>query len=105
MEILGVVFDMDGVLIDSEPVHIESWEILFQERGIDLEGIDWVIVGGESGPHARPMRPEWVEEILEQCEAADVPFFFKQWGGTNKTKAGRLLHGREWNGFPGIRPG
>ncbi|MBN1808109.1 MAG: phage Gp37/Gp68 family protein [Planctomycetes bacterium] len=67
---------------------------------IDLEGIDWVIVGGESGPHARPMDEEWVIDIREQCAKAMVPFFFKQWGGTNKKKAGRLLAGRTWDAMP-----
>jgi len=68
--------------------------------GLDLRGIHWVIVGGESGPRARPMRTEWVEDIRCQCEARGVPFFFKQWGGTNKKRTGRLLDGRQWNHFP-----
>jgi protein gp37 len=67
---------------------------------LELEGIDWVIVGGESGPGARPMDKEWVLEIKEKCELAGVPFFFKQWGGTNKKKAGRLLDGRTYEGMP-----
>lgn len=67
---------------------------------LDLEGIDWVIVGGESGPRARPMRESWVIEIRDQCRAAAVPFFFKQWGGTNKKKAGRLLDGQIWDEMP-----
>jgi len=67
---------------------------------LDLEGIDWVIVGGESGPGARPMDPEWACDIRDQCVAANVPFFFKQWGGVNKKKAGRLLEGRIWNQMP-----
>ena len=65
-----------------------------------LEGIDWVIVGGESGPGARPVQEEWVANIRDQCVAAKVPFFFKQWGGTNKKKAGRLLEGRTWEDMP-----
>ncbi len=69
-------------------------------RRLELSGIDWVIVGGESGPRARPMEQGWVEEILEQCEAVGVPFFFKQWGGRNKKKAGRCLHGRTWDAMP-----
>lgn len=68
--------------------------------GLNLEGIHWVIVGGESGPGARPMHPEWARDIREQCVAAGVPFFFKQWGGVNKKRAGRLLDGREWNEMP-----
>jgi protein gp37 len=67
---------------------------------LDLRSIDWAIVGGESGPRARPMSPGWVVEIRSQCEAAGVPFFFKQWGGKNKKKAGRLLEGRTWDEMP-----
>jgi protein gp37 len=69
---------------------------------LDLRGIDWVIVGGESGPGARPMQEEWVVEIKMQCQRARVPFFFKQWGGVNKKKAGRLLEGRTWNEVPKV---
>jgi protein gp37 len=68
--------------------------------GLDLRGIDWVIVGGESGPRARPMDPDWVTDIRDQCSRAKVPFFFKQWGGTNKKKAGRLLEGQTWDQMP-----
>jgi protein gp37 len=67
---------------------------------LDLRGIDWVIVGGESGPGARPMKEEWVVEIKEQCLAAKVPFFFKQLGGVRKKKAGRELQGRTWEQMP-----
>ena len=69
-------------------------------KDMDLTGIDWVIVGGESGPGARPMKVEWVRDILRQCRAEDVPFFFKQWGGTNKKKTGRLLDGRTYDEMP-----
>jgi len=65
-----------------------------------LERIDWVIVGGESGPGARPMRAEWVLDLRDQCQRAGVPFFFKQWGGPNKKQAGRLLEGRTWDEMP-----
>jgi protein gp37 len=65
-----------------------------------LDGIDWVIVGGESGPGARPMDPRWVSEIRDQCRSADVAFFFKQWGGVNKKRAGRVLDGRTWDEMP-----
>jgi protein gp37 len=68
---------------------------------LDLDGIDWVIVGGESGPGARPIEAPWVEDIRDRCVAAGVAFHFKQWGGTNKKAAGRLLGGRIWNEFPG----
>lgn len=67
---------------------------------LDLTGIDWVIVGGESGPGARPMREQWVLDIRDQCESARVPFFFKQWGGVNKKKAGRMLDGQLYNQMP-----
>jgi protein gp37 len=65
-----------------------------------LDGIDWVIVGGESGPGARPMNPEWVVSIRNQCIEANVPFFFKQWGGVWKKKFGRTLEGRTWDQMP-----
>jgi len=67
---------------------------------IDLRCIDWVIVGGESGPGARPMNEEWVTDIREQCLNAGVAFFFKQWGGVQKKKAGRTLEGRTWDEMP-----
>jgi len=69
---------------------------------MDLDGIDWVIVGGESGPGARPMKEEWVTDIRDQCIDAGVPFFFKQWGGVNKKKTGRILQGRTWDEMPEI---
>lgn len=68
---------------------------------LHLAGIDWVIVGGESGPGARPMEQQWVLEIRDQCRKAGVPFFFKQWGGFNKKKTGRKLEGRTWDEMPG----
>jgi protein gp37 len=68
---------------------------------LDLEGMDWVIVGGESGPHARPMQPDWVREIRDQCGERGVAFFFKQWGGVRPKSGGRELDGREWNEYPG----
>jgi protein gp37 len=67
---------------------------------LDLRAIDWVIVGGESGPHARPMSEAWVTDIRDQCLAAGVPFFFKQWGGVRKKTAGRVLGGRTWSQLP-----
>lgn len=67
---------------------------------LDLAGIHWVIAGGESGPGARPMKEEWVVEIRDQCLDAGVPFFFKQWGGVQKKKTGRLLEGRTWDQMP-----
>lgn len=68
--------------------------------GLDLHGIDWVIVGGESGRRPRPMMEQWVLDIWTACERADMPFFFKQWGGTNKKKAGCRLRGREHKNTP-----
>lgn len=65
-----------------------------------LDGIDWVIVGGESGPGARPMQPEWVTSIRDQCVEANVPFFFKQWGGVWKKRLGRVLEDRTWDQMP-----
>ncbi len=70
---------------------------------LDLTGIDWVIVGGESGPRARPMDKSWVINIRNQCVRASVAFFFKQWGGRSPKAGGRLLEGKEWNQFPGRR--
>lgn len=67
---------------------------------LDLNGIDWVIVGGESGPGARAMKPEWVRDIRDQCRRAGVPFFFKQWGGVFKKCTGRQLDGRTWDEMP-----
>ncbi len=67
---------------------------------LNLESIDWVIVGGESGPRARPIRESWVIDIHNQCQKKKVPFFFKQWGGVNKKKTGRILDGRTWDEMP-----
>jgi protein gp37 len=67
---------------------------------LDLSGISWVIVGGESGPGARPMETTWVLDIRDQCIEAGVSFFFKQWGGRSPKSGGRMLEGREWNQFP-----
>ena len=72
-------------------------------RKLKLNNIHWVIVGGESGPKARPMKEEWVLDIKDQCKEVCVPFFFKQWGGKNKKKTGRLLEGKTWDELPKIR--
>lgn len=69
-------------------------------RNLNLRDIDWVIVGGESGPGARPVDPAWVTDIRDQCQRAAVPFFFKQWGGVQKKKRGRELEGRTWDEMP-----
>ena len=82
-------------------VKFVSFEPLLAPVGkIDLTGLDWAIVGGESGPRARPMAEEWALEIRDQCRAAKVAFFFKQWGGIRPKSGGRLLEGREWNQYP-----
>jgi protein gp37 len=80
-----------------------SFEPLIGPIGpIDLKGIDWVIVGGESGPRARPMKEEWAIELRDQCKVDEVAFFFKQWGGFRPKTGGRELKGREWNQYPKI---
>jgi protein gp37 len=91
-------------------VRFLSCEPLLGPLKLDLRGIHWVIVGGESGPRARRMNPDWVREIRQQCEAAGAAFFFKQWGAHNeagervgKGRAGRLLDGRVWGGMPIVR--
>lgn len=70
-------------------------------NNLPLQGIDWVIVGGESGPYARTLKAEWVRTIRDICINQKVPFFFKQWGGTRKTLTGRILDGKQWDQFPG----
>lgn len=86
-------------------VRFLSIEPLLEDLGeIDLNGIGWVIVGGESGLGARPMEKSWVVSIREQCQAASVPFFFKQWGGTRKAKAGRELDGQVYDEMPCRQP-
>jgi protein gp37 len=70
--------------------------------GLDLRHIHWVIVGGESGPGARPMKKAWVVDIRNQCERQAVPFFFKQWGGVNRNRSGRMLDGQIWNQLPAL---
>jgi protein gp37 len=80
-----------------------SIEPLLEDLGdLDLRGISWIIVGGESGPHARPIQKAWVESLLKQAMEANVPFFFKQWGGVNKQKTGRKLNGRTYDAMPRV---
>ena len=84
-------------------VRFVSFEPLLGRVGrTNLAGIHWAIVGGESGPRARPMEPEWVEEIRTQCQTSGTAFFFKQWGGTNKKSTGRTYRGRTWDEFPRV---
>jgi protein gp37 len=78
-----------------------SIEPLLEDLGhVDLRGISWVIVGGESGPSARPMKKKWVIDIRDQCRRANIPFFFKQWGGVRKSEMGRQLNGRTYDEMP-----
>jgi protein gp37 len=82
-------------------VRFLSVEPLIEDLGrLDLDGLHWVIVGGESGPGARSMDPRWARSVRDQCLASRVPFFFKQWGGVRKSEAGRLLDGQTHDGFP-----
>lgn len=84
-------------------VRFISFEPLLGEiRDIDLSGIDWAIVGGESGPKARNIKPEWIYSLKNECERQGVMFYFKQWGGTNKKKAGRTLLGQTWDDMPEV---
>lgn len=73
---------------------------LADNQWFPMQHLHWVICGGESGPGARPMNPEWARSLRDQCQAAHVPFFFKQWGGVNKKSTGRILDGRTWNELP-----
>ncbi|MFH1741128.1 MAG: phage Gp37/Gp68 family protein [bacterium] len=88
--------------IDARVKFISFEPLLGLVSDLSLTNIDWVIAGGESGPKARPMESLWVREIRDQCIVAEVPFFFKQWGGVNKKKTGRVLDGRIWDQMPNI---
>lgn len=84
-------------------VRFISFEPLIGPVGdVDLSSIHWAIVGGESGPNARPIDPEWVDEIEAQCRESNTAFFFKQWGGTNKKATGRTYRGRTWDEYPSV---
>lgn len=101
VEAVKYLYRIDDLRQTDAQIKFVSFEPLLGPVGkFDLRGLDWVIVGGESGPKARPMDPAWVMEIRDQCRKANVPFFFKQWGGFNKKKAGRLLEGRTWDQMP-----
>jgi len=91
---------LDFLKATKSSIKFLSIEPMLGPVNVNLTGIDWVIVGGESGPGARPINIEWVRPIRDQCVDNGIPFFFKQWGGVNKKKSGRLLDGREWNEMP-----
>jgi len=96
-------FRIDHLRRTSAHVKFVSFEpLLGPVNTLDLGGMHWAIVGGESGPGARPMRDEWVVNIRDHCRRAKVPFFFKQWGGVNKKRNGRLLNGRTWDEMPSL---
>lgn len=96
-------YRVDDLRVTDAKIKFLSLEpLLGPLHGLDLCEIDWVIAGGESGPKSRPVDPAWVTSIRDQCLEANVPFFFKQWGGRNKKKAGRLLEGRTWDQMPSM---
>ena len=86
--------------INSDARFISFEPLLGPIGAVDLQGVAWAIVGGESGPRARPMEESWARQIRDICDRDDVAFFFKQWGGARPKSGGRLLDGEEWNGFP-----
>jgi protein gp37 len=95
---------VDLVAVPAQVRFLSCEPLLGPLDNLPLDGIHWVIVGGESGPGARPMQPEWVESIRLQCAEKGVAFFFKQWGGVRKHMTGRLLHGRTYDEMPAIAP-
>jgi len=101
VENAAVLSRIDDLRIVPAAVRFLSCEPLIGSlAGIDLDGIHWIIVGGESGPHSRSMNIEWVREIFRECRKQKVPFFFKQWGGVRKDLTGRLLGGRTYDEMP-----
>ncbi len=97
------IYRIDHLLRTTAHTKFISFEPLLEripQDDLNLDGIDWVIVGGESGPGARPMQADWVREIRDKCIETSTPFMFKQWGGVNKQKTGRLLDGRTWDEWP-----
>jgi len=96
-----LIYKMEDLKCSGAKTKFLSLEpLLTPMENLDLTGIDWVIVGGESGPGSRPIKESWVLDIKGQCELFNVPFFFKQWGGVNKKKAGRLLLDKTWDEIP-----
>jgi len=101
VEDAAVLSRLDDLRATPAVVRFVSFEPLIGSVAVaNLDNIHWAIVGGESGPRARPMNEEWVDEIRRNCLTAGTAFFFKQWGGKNKKAAGRILHGQEWNELP-----
>jgi len=97
-------FRIDHLRQTDAKVKFISFEPLLNDIGdVDLSGIDWVIVGGESGPGARPIKKEWITNIQQLCFDKNISFFFKQWGGVNKKKNGRLLDGKLWSQMPKLK--
>jgi protein gp37 len=110
---MGVSIENENYLYRADHLRLTGAHVKFLSiepllgslKKLNLRGINWVIVGGESGPGARPMNPEWVREIRDRCTRACVPFFFKQWGGIFKRRTGRVLDGRTWNEMPEVLGG
>lgn len=101
VEHAGTVSRLDSLRATPASVRFVSFEpLLGPVPSPDLSGIHWAIVGGESGPNARPMALDWVDELHNACQAQHVAFFFKQWGGRNKKRTGRMLHGQTWDEYP-----
>lgn len=101
IESSNVLYRIDHLReIPASVLFISAEPLLTDLEELPLQGIDWVIVGGESGPGARPMKADWVRSIRDQCLSASVAFFFKQWGGTNKRATGRILDGCTWDQMP-----
>jgi len=99
-----VLHRLDELRTVPAAIRFVSYEPLIGSvAGGDLSGVHWAIVGGESGPNARPLDPKWVDEIFDQCTDADAAFFFKQWGGKNKKVTGRTYRGRHWDDLPTLR--
>ncbi len=96
-----VLYRMNDLLKVNANIRFISFEPLLENiNNIDLTGIDWAIVGGESGHNSRPIEEDWILNIKEACKKSKTAFFFKQWGGVNKKKNGRILQGRTWNAVP-----
>lgn len=101
VEDVDFVYRIDHLRSSGAAVKFISFEPLLSDLGeIDLAGMNWAIAGGESGPGARPMHPDWVRSIRDQCIRSGVAFYFKQWGGVSKKRAGRHLDGRTWDEYP-----